>query len=78
MHIPIVAVVDTNGNPEDIDYPIPGNDDAMRAIELFASKAAESIIEGKKNRISKELLAEKTAEAPAREETPEGGAPEES
>jgi small subunit ribosomal protein S2 len=78
MHIPIVAVVDTNGNPEDIDYPIPGNDDAVRAIELFASKAAESIIEGKKNRISKELLAEKTAEAPAREETPEGGAPEES
>ena len=41
MHIPIVAVVDTNGDPEDINYPIPGNDDAVRAIELFASKAAE-------------------------------------
>jgi small subunit ribosomal protein S2 len=77
MHIPIVAVVDTNGDPDDIDYPIPGNDDAVRAIELFASKAAESIIEGKKNRISKELLEQKAAEAPAGEETPEGGAPEE-
>ncbi len=80
MHIPIVAVVDTNGDPEDINYPIPGNDDAVRAIELFASKAAESIIEGKKNRISKELLAEKTAEeaeaAPAG--MPEGETPEES
>jgi small subunit ribosomal protein S2 len=65
MHIPIVAVVDTNGDPEDIDYPIPGNDDAVRAIELFAAKAAESIIEGKKNRISKELLEEKAAEAAA-------------
>ncbi len=41
MHIPIVAVVDTNGDPENINYPIPGNDDAVRAIELFASKAAE-------------------------------------
>ena len=80
MRIPIVAVVDTNGDPEVINYPIPGNDDAVRAIELFASKAAESIIEGKKNRISKELLEEKAAEAaaaPAEGETPEGGTPEE-
>ena len=80
MHIPIVAVVDTNGDPEDINYPIPGNDDAVRAIELFASKAAESIIEGKKNRISKELLEEKSAEAAAEAAaagTPEGELPEE-
>ena len=52
MKIPIVAVVDTNGDPDNIDYPIPGNDDAVRAIELFASKVAESIIEGKKSRIT--------------------------
>ena len=72
MHVPIVAVVDTNGDPEDIDYPITGNDDAVRAIELFASKAAESIIEGKKNRISKELQAEKAGETGAAEgEDPE-------
>ncbi|HEB34709.1 MAG TPA: 30S ribosomal protein S2, partial [Candidatus Aminicenantes bacterium] len=38
LNIPIVAVVDTNGDPEDIDHPIPGNDDAVRAIELFTSK----------------------------------------
>jgi small subunit ribosomal protein S2 len=81
MHIPIVAVVDTNGDPDDVNYPIPGNDDAVRAIELFASKAAESIIEGKKNLISKDLLEEKSAEeaasAAADEEVP-GEAPEES
>jgi len=74
MHIPIVAIVDTNGDPEPINYPIPGNDDAVRAIELFASKAAESIVEGKKNKISKELLAQKQQEAPPPEEaeTPAG------
>ncbi len=65
MGVPIVAIVDTNGDPEMINYPIPGNDDAVRAIELFAAKVAESIIEGKKNRISKELLAEKQQEAAA-------------
>jgi small subunit ribosomal protein S2 len=63
MGIPIVAVVDTNGDPECITYPIPGNDDAVRAIELFVSKVAESIVEGKKNRISKELLEQKKSEA---------------
>ena len=52
LKIPIIAVVDTNGSPENIDFPIPGNDDAVRAIELFASKIAEAIIEGKKQRIS--------------------------
>jgi len=57
--IPIVAVVDTNGNPEGIDYPIPGNDDAVRAIELFVSKVAEAIIEGKKARLAQGLMEEK-------------------
>ena len=65
LGIPIVAVVDTNGDPENIDYPIPGNDDAVRAIELFTSKIAEAVIEGKKNRITKELEAAKTAAANA-------------
>ena len=44
--IPIVAVVDTNCNPEGIDYPIPGNDDAIRAINLFASIMSSAVIEG--------------------------------
>ncbi len=65
MRIPIVAVVDTNGDPEDIDYPIPGNDDAVRAIELFASKVAEAIIEGKKARLAQGMMEEKTEEASA-------------
>lgn len=64
LNIPIVAVVDTNGNPENINYPIPGNDDAVRAIELFTSKVAEAIIEGKKKKIEKELQEAKQEETP--------------
>ena len=45
MKIPIIAVVDTNCNPEGIDYPIPGNDDAIRAISLFTSIIANAVIE---------------------------------
>ena len=45
MHIPIVAIVDTNCNPEGIDFPIPGNDDAIRAISLFTSIIANAVIE---------------------------------
>ena len=69
LKIPIVAVVDTNGDPENIDYPIPGNDDAVRAIELFASKVSEAIIEGKKRRLERELEeAKKEEEAKAEEQ----------
>ena len=46
LGIPIVAVVDTNCSPEGIDYVIPGNDDALRAVRLFASRIADSIVEG--------------------------------
>jgi small subunit ribosomal protein S2 len=45
MGIPIVAVVDTNSNPDGIDYPIPGNDDAIRAITLFTQIIANAVIE---------------------------------
>ena len=47
LDIPIVSVCDTNCDPELIDYPIPGNDDAIRAIKLFTSVIADAIIEGK-------------------------------
>jgi small subunit ribosomal protein S2 len=47
LGIPIVAVVDTNCSPEGIDVVVPGNDDALRAIRLFASRIADAIIEGK-------------------------------
>lgn len=46
LGIPIVAVIDTNCDPEPIDYPIPGNDDAIRAIRLFANIVAESVLDG--------------------------------
>jgi small subunit ribosomal protein S2 len=46
LGIPIVAVVDTNCSPEGIDYVIPGNDDALRAVRLFASRIADSVLEG--------------------------------
>ncbi|GAH94772.1 unnamed protein product [marine sediment metagenome] len=45
--IPVVAIVDTNCNPDDIDYPIPANDDAIRTIKLICSKIADSVIEGR-------------------------------
>ncbi|WP_242360998.1 30S ribosomal protein S2 [Limosilactobacillus antri] len=47
LHIPIVAMVDTNTDPDDIDYVIPSNDDAIRAVRLITSKMADAIVEGK-------------------------------
>ena len=47
MGIPVVAIVDTNCNPDEIDYPIPANDDAIRAIKLICSKIADAVLEGK-------------------------------
>ena len=44
--IPVIAIVDTNCDPEEIEYPIPGNDDAIRAIRLFASRVADALLEG--------------------------------
>ncbi|HKW15971.1 MAG TPA: 30S ribosomal protein S2 [Terriglobales bacterium] len=56
LGIPVVAVVDTNCDPTEVDYVIPGNDDALRAIRLFASKIADSVIEGS------QLLTDKQAQ----------------
>ena len=46
LHIPIVAIVDTNCDPDEIDYVIPGNDDAIRAVKLIAGKMADAVLEG--------------------------------
>ena len=46
LGIPVLAIVDTNTNPKDIDFPIPGNDDAIRAIQLFANGIAEAVLDG--------------------------------
>jgi len=47
LGIPVVAIVDTNCDPDEIDYPIPGNDDAIRAVRLITGKVADAIIEAK-------------------------------
>ncbi|MBC8473372.1 MAG: 30S ribosomal protein S2, partial [Candidatus Omnitrophica bacterium] len=47
LSIPIIAIVDTNCDPDEVDYVIPGNDDAIRAIRLIASKMADAVLEGK-------------------------------
>jgi small subunit ribosomal protein S2 len=61
LKVPIVGIVDTNCDPDDIDYIIPGNDDAIRAIKLFASKFADAVLEGKK-RFEEKLSAESNKE----------------
>ncbi len=47
LNIPVVAIVDTNCDPDEADYVIPGNDDAIRAVKLFASKIADAVLEGR-------------------------------
>ncbi len=47
LGIPVVAIVDTNCDPDEVDYPIPGNDDAIRAVKLIAAKMADAVLEGR-------------------------------
>ena len=49
LGIPIIAILDTNSNPDGIDYPIPGNDDARRSIDLYCNLMKETIIDAKLN-----------------------------
>ncbi len=51
MGIPIVAIVDTNCDPDEIDYVIPGNDDAIRAVKLISGAIANAIIEGNEGKM---------------------------
>jgi len=83
LGIPIVAIVDTNCDPDDIDYIIPGNDDAIRAIKLFSSKIAEAALKGKRKleeliraQSDKEEAEEQDAQESESVENIEGGAPE--
>ena len=69
LKIPIVAIVDTNCDPDDIDYVIPGNDDAIRAIKLFTSKFADAALEGRK-------LFEERLQAESNKETPTAAEPQ--
>ena len=66
LKIPIVGIVDTNCDPDEIDYVIPGNDDAIRAVKLIAGKMADAVLEGKQGE-----QVEETVEAPVAEEAAE-------
>jgi small subunit ribosomal protein S2 len=69
LGIPVVAIVDTNCDPDEVDWVIPGNDDALRAIRLFTSKIADSVIEGRALATEHDFAAEKivTDDTPAEE-----------
>jgi small subunit ribosomal protein S2 len=69
LGIPVVAVVDTNCDPTEVDYVIPGNDDALRAIRLFASKIADSVAEGAQ--LADKSMLEHANESNAKEEVPQ-------
>jgi small subunit ribosomal protein S2 len=78
LGIPVVAVVDTNCDPSEVDYVIPGNDDALRAIRLFASKISDSIVEGSQlatDKQSAELAAAAAYSNQAPEPAAEGAEP---
>ncbi|GAI29675.1 unnamed protein product, partial [marine sediment metagenome] len=57
LDIPVIAIADTNCNPDNIDYPIPANDDAIKAIKLICARIADVIIEGKGIQTSEEVEA---------------------
>ncbi len=67
LGIPVIGIVDTNSNPDGIDYVIPGNDDAIRAIQIYVSAAADAILEGKQGGASADEFVEVAEEAPAAE-----------
>ena len=63
LNIPIVAIVDTNCDPDEIDYVIPGNDDAIRAVKLIAGAMADAVIEGREGQMgAAEVVEEEGAE----------------
>ena len=86
LGIPVVGIVDTNSDPDGVDYVIPGNDDSIRAIKLYAASVADTVLEGKaqsavvtsKDEFVEEVAAEAApADAPAAEAAPKEAAPKE-
>jgi len=65
--VPIVAIMDTNCDPDEVEYPIPGNDDAIRAVALFCAVIADAVIQGKQTRdaLAEKLAGEVKVESPA-------------
>ena len=76
LHIPVVATVDTNCDPDVVDFPIPANDDAIRAVRLLASKMADAILEGRQGQQEEVETTAASEEAEEAEEVSEEAAEE--
>ena len=62
LGIPVVAIIDTNCDPDEVDYPIPGNDDAIRAVKLIAAKMCDAMLEGRQGEQLEEAVTEEISE----------------
>jgi small subunit ribosomal protein S2 len=71
LEIPVVAIVDTNCDPDEIDYIIPGNDDAIRAVKLITNKMAEAVLEANRGQVGNEVEEEQDVEQVVVEKEPE-------
>lgn len=69
LNIPIVGIVDTNCDPDEIDYVIPANDDAIRAVKLLTGKMADAVLEGQQGVSNEEVAAEQNINLDEKEES---------
>ena len=67
LNIPVICLADTNANPDNIEYLIPGNDDAIRSIKLVASKLADAVLEGKQLKENKAVSTTKIEKISAKD-----------
>ena len=77
LNIPIVGIVDTNCDPDEIDYVIPANDDAIRAVKLLTGKMADAVLEGQQGVSNDEEAAEQNINLDEKEESQEAESTEE-
>ena len=77
LNIPIVGIVDTNCDPDEIDYVIPANDDAIRAVKLLTGKMADAVLEGQQGVSNDEVVAEQNINLDEKEESQEAESTEE-
>ncbi len=79
LGIPIIAIIDTNCDPDLIDYPIPGNDDALKSVRFLTALVADSIVEGRKEYMTSEAIKKKNQASESKEtSSPKGGKEEHS
>ena len=71
LGIPIIAIIDTNCDPDLIDYPIPGNDDALKSVRFLTSLVTDSIVEGRKEYATSETIRKKNQAAESKEASPQ-------